>query len=270
MKGIKFAVGFAFVLATTSIAGNGVLFLRFNEERASREKLETRQVQLEDRGSSLESQVAQSQQEGKRLQEQIQEYADERDSLKGELDKSQKEIANLLQQVKDAEEEKNRLIERAAKPPVSDEEALLLNQEPKLESTLPAAIIPPGAKVIDMPAAPQPAKKIQEKKPVEESKKSEKSKKSAPPPLPAPPLSVPPSEEHPSQVLSVNRQFNFVVVNAGMRDRLKVGDTLQIEQGGKVIGKVQVEKLYENFSACSIVDEVQPTKIREGDLVRFA
>ncbi|MBI4115078.1 MAG: hypothetical protein HY447_00725, partial [Candidatus Omnitrophica bacterium] len=92
------------------------------------------------------------------------------------------------------------------------------------------------------------------------------------PPSPSPktpPASPPVVDQRPTQVLSVNRQFNFVVVNMGLRDRLKIGDQLRIEENGKLIGRVQVEKLYENFSACTILEEIKPAKIQEGNLVRI-
>lgn len=91
-------------------------------------------------------------------------------------------------------------------------------------------------------------------------------------PKPASPLTAepPPTTQRPFQVLSINRQFNFVVVNLGIRDRLKIGDELRVEQNGKLIGRIKVEKLYENFSACGIVEETSGSKIKEGDLVRLA
>lgn len=94
-----------------------------------------------------------------------------------------------------------------------------------------------------------------------------------PPPAPAAvasPLPTITTDQRPLQVLSVNRQFKFVVINAGMRSKLKLGDTLRVEQDGKRVGKIQIEKLYENFSACAIVEEIAPAQIREGDLVRIA
>ena len=98
-------------------------------------------------------------------------------------------------------------------------------------------------------------------------KKEEKDQAAALPPAP----SVKPVEDaRPQQVLTVNRQFNFVVVNMGLRDKVKIGDVLRVEQKGKLIGRIQVEKLYENFSACAIMEEVKPAQIHEGDLVRLA
>ena len=70
------------------------------------------------------------------------------------------------------------------------------------------------------------------------------------------------------QVLTVNRKFNFVVVGLGFHDGVKMGDTLKAERAGKEIGTIQVEKLYENFSAATIIKEGKDVPIKEGDLVR--
>ena len=70
------------------------------------------------------------------------------------------------------------------------------------------------------------------------------------------------------QVLSVNRKFNFVVVSLGVKDGLQIGDPLEIVRQEKAVGTLQVEKLYENFSAATIVRESKEAPIKEGDLVR--
>ncbi|MBI3316584.1 MAG: hypothetical protein HYZ85_01090 [Candidatus Omnitrophica bacterium] len=69
------------------------------------------------------------------------------------------------------------------------------------------------------------------------------------------------------QVLTINRKFNFVVVNVGLKDKVKMGSILEIQRAGKKIGKVQVEKVYENFSAAAVVEEPKDAPFKEGDLV---
>ncbi len=70
------------------------------------------------------------------------------------------------------------------------------------------------------------------------------------------------------KVLVVNREFNFVVVNLGSKDGLKAGTSLSVLRNDKVIGKTQVERIYENMAAATVLVEEQKEKIREGDLVR--
>lgn len=66
-----------------------------------------------------------------------------------------------------------------------------------------------------------------------------------------------------TQVMTVNRKFNFIVVNLGSKDGVKLGDTFNISRDGKAIGSANVEKIYDNFAAAAIVKESQD--IKEGD-----
>jgi predicted RNase H-like nuclease (RuvC/YqgF family) len=70
------------------------------------------------------------------------------------------------------------------------------------------------------------------------------------------------------QVMRVNRSFNYVVVNIGLRDQIKMGDTLTIERLGRRVGSVQIEKLYDDFAAAAILEESADSSIQEGDIVR--
>lgn len=77
-----------------------------------------------------------------------------------------------------------------------------------------------------------------------------------------------PAAPQPPKVLSVNRKFNFAVVNIGLSQKLKIGDPLEIIRDGKVAARLQVEKLYEGFCAASITQESKETPVKEGDQVR--
>lgn len=70
------------------------------------------------------------------------------------------------------------------------------------------------------------------------------------------------------QVLVVNREFDFVVVNLGENDGLKVGSKLQVYRDDQVLGTVEVEKIYGNMSAATIMPDAQKDQIKEGCAVR--
>ncbi len=70
------------------------------------------------------------------------------------------------------------------------------------------------------------------------------------------------------KVLVVNREFNFVVVNLGSKDGLKTGVMLQISRGEKPLGKAQVERVYDNMAAATLLTEEQKGQAKEGDFVR--
>ena len=69
------------------------------------------------------------------------------------------------------------------------------------------------------------------------------------------------------QVLLVNRKFNFLVTNLGIRQGLHMDDLLAVERKGVPIAKARVEKLYEDYCAAYITEEQSESPIQEGDFV---
>ncbi|MFH1407309.1 MAG: hypothetical protein ABIH01_04860 [Candidatus Omnitrophota bacterium] len=69
------------------------------------------------------------------------------------------------------------------------------------------------------------------------------------------------------EVLNVNREYNFVVINLGEADGVGVGAAFEVMKGKKKVGVVQVEKVYEKMSAASIVTE-QRKNIAKGCAVK--
>ena len=70
-----------------------------------------------------------------------------------------------------------------------------------------------------------------------------------------------------SRVVTVNRGFNFVVVNLGVQDKVQPGDTFHIKRGDTRVGEIQIEKVYDRFSAATILKEAENQSIKEGDSV---
>ena len=70
------------------------------------------------------------------------------------------------------------------------------------------------------------------------------------------------------QVVVVNREYDFIVMNIGRNHGLSVGKEFQVIRGNEVLGKVKVEKVYDELSAAAILPESQKNNIREGDAVK--
>ncbi|GEM_PF-1332423 len=70
------------------------------------------------------------------------------------------------------------------------------------------------------------------------------------------------------QVMVVNREYDFIVMNLGKSHGLSIGQEFQIVRGAEVLGKVKVEKVYDELSAAAILPESRKDSIREGDTVR--
>ena len=86
----------------------------------------------------------------------------------------------------------------------------------------------------------------------------------------AAPISAP-AAQAPStsgQVVVVNREYDFIVMNLGKNHGLSIGQEFQIVRGDSVLGKVKVEKVYDELSAAAILPESQKDNIKEGDTVK--
>jgi predicted RNase H-like nuclease (RuvC/YqgF family) len=51
------------------------------------------------------------------------------------------------------------------------------------------------------------------------------------------------------KVMIVNKEFNFVVINLGSKDKVGLGDEFVVSRDGKTIGEIKVEKVHEFMSA---------------------
>lgn len=69
------------------------------------------------------------------------------------------------------------------------------------------------------------------------------------------------------QVLVINREYDFIVVSLGKNQGLGIGQELQIVRGQDILGRVKVEKLYDELSAAAILPGTKEDAIREGDVV---
>lgn len=70
------------------------------------------------------------------------------------------------------------------------------------------------------------------------------------------------------EIVVVNREYDFIVMNIGKNHGLSIGQEFQILRGNQVLGKAKVEKVYDELSAAAIMPDSQKNNIREGDNVR--
>jgi len=70
------------------------------------------------------------------------------------------------------------------------------------------------------------------------------------------------------QVVVVNREYDFIVMNLGKNHGLSIGQEFQVVRGNEVLGRVKVEKVYDELAAAAILPESQKDNIREGDTVK--
>lgn len=70
------------------------------------------------------------------------------------------------------------------------------------------------------------------------------------------------------QVVVINREYDFIVMNLGKNHGLSVGQEFQVVRGTEVLGRVKVEKIYDELSAAAILPDSKKDVIREGDTVK--
>ena len=69
------------------------------------------------------------------------------------------------------------------------------------------------------------------------------------------------------RVLSIDPQWNFIVVNLGW-DTVKLGDTMSVFRNGQLLAKARVERVQENICAAAILPEWTTQEIHINDVVR--
>jgi hypothetical protein len=68
------------------------------------------------------------------------------------------------------------------------------------------------------------------------------------------------------KVLVVNKEFNFIVLSLGNKDKVSIGDEFGVYHNGAFVGNVKVEKVHESMSAAGFGDDFK-NKFFENDKV---
>jgi hypothetical protein len=68
-------------------------------------------------------------------------------------------------------------------------------------------------------------------------------------------------------VLVVNKDYNFVVLNMGSKDGVRIGDVFSIYHSNKYIGDVKVDKVHDSMAAAGFLSVDLKDKVSEGDKV---
>lgn len=70
-----------------------------------------------------------------------------------------------------------------------------------------------------------------------------------------------------SKVLVVNKEYNFVVINMGTKDGVRVGDVFSVYHNNKYVGDVKVDKVHDSMAAAGFTSPDMKDKVGEGDKV---
>ena len=253
------------ILAITTVVGlgaAGVAFVLEEQERTKRAALEgelavvtqaknaaeAQMADLRRARAQAESELARIRSEGDRLTQQLAQVQEEKDALNQQLSDKSAEIDRLSQAVQEEQTNRSTLAEQLSRAQ-SDYQMAQSDLEELRKSKLTLE-----AKLKDLTGG----------RPVELErvvvKKSEMNFAGNAAEAIAPALE--------GQVLVVNREFDFIVVNLGKSQGVAIGKTMQVVRGQDVLGTVRVEKVYDTLSAAAILPESKKDQIKEGDTVR--
>ena len=69
------------------------------------------------------------------------------------------------------------------------------------------------------------------------------------------------------EVLAVNREYEFLVINLGLNNGLNTDSDVSIYRSSELVAMAQIEKLYDNISAVVVNDKKQMENVKVGDTV---
>ena len=304
----KFGIILAFLLSLAAAGGSYYLYQGWVEEHTVRSSVEAKYDQVKEKMVSVQSEKDQLQVKSEeyrtkaeamqsqleKLQTEQSRIDSEKTALEGQLKAHlgmiadlQKQVAELAQKAKDAQsacgvtpaDMKTDLLSSpkpfepgasvmpvaAGTAPAASSKTAIVFKPVMPGAAAVAPVIP--ATVTTQVAAPETPAVKEEPIVAREPVVTSSSETVLAQPAPAVQAAVT-TEKAPAKVLTMNRKFNFVVINQGLQDGLKLGDKLKVLKQGQEIATIQAEKLYEKFSAATLLEEDPKRQVVEGDEIR--
>ena len=211
---VKIAITGAFLLSLIAFITAALLSRTLAAEKQARAHAEASRIQLEDQIDVLQQESGKTESQFSRLRAQIKTYSTENSKLARDLDQTSLELSNTRKQIRSLEQQNARLTDANERLQTEADRAvaapIAVAETLTIESD--EALLPFAEEAAEIVGKTQPGI-IRED----------------------------------AGVMTVNRKFNFVVINVGLEDNLKMGDRLRVVRDGKDIANVQVEKLYDRL-----------------------
>ncbi|HOG24071.1 MAG TPA: hypothetical protein PK590_05430 [Candidatus Omnitrophota bacterium] len=275
--GTRLGIFFAFILSLTAAGGAYYLYQHLTAERSIRIDLEKKYDTTRERVLNLQSEKEQIkaakeqfEAESEDYRRKAQEYESQVSRLKNETSRIISARTDLEKQLQDKNSQVAEMEKKIVELQQKAEEAMRacnvtpadIKETLSQEEVLSSSTTNEGGLVFTSPGV-TPARAPMAVMAVPQSEAVSPGISTVSTPTPPVPLDM----TRGSKVLTVNRKFNFVVVNLGLKDGLKMGDSLKVIKSGRVSATLQVEKLYDKFAAATIVTEDQQIPVMEGDEV---
>ena len=217
---------------------------------AEREDLKARNSELEQAKTQAEEQLARARKDLTQAQQEMAKAIEARDTLTKSIEDREREIGRLTKDLEQAQTQSKQATSQLAD--LQSERDVIKKQLADLESAKSTL----EAKVAEMSSHP-----------TVELDKVVVNGQSMATGATATASSGPSGSSANGQVVVVNREYDFIVMNMGKNQGLTVGQQFKIVRGSEVLGTVKVEKVYDELSAAAILPESKKDSIREGDAV---
>lgn len=287
----KLGIILAFLLSVAAAGGSYYLYQGWVEERTVRDSVEAKYDQVKEKMIEVQSEKEQIKAEKEQISAKSEEYRSKAEAMQTQLESLQAEQTRI--------DSEKALLEKQLKSHqgmIAELQAKMSELEKKAREAQAACGVTPADLKTDpfsaTPAATGGAAKLVFKPVTPEDAKAHTSPSASAVPAETParsvsqeaakvsPAAAPSETQVPSaastmagattgaRVLTVNRKFNFVVINLGLQEGLKMGDKLKVLKQGKESAAIQIEKLYDKFSAATLVEEDPKQQVVEGDEIR--
>jgi archaellum component FlaC len=216
--------------------------------------------------------------------EKLSRETEDRDGIKGNLDRLKKEAASLeaelskrRSKVDSIKNEINEIEEETAKASKSIEQTVLNIEEIRrrvanvVKDTLSLREELILLQKTKSALEGQLAQYSSRKKPESSIKSIESQPVFEPEPQP-PTETTPPQAEDVlrGEVLTVNREFDFIVVSLGKNEGVAEGMVFDVFRDDDILGQVEIETVRTNISAASLINKEAISLMRAGDKIRPA
>ena len=219
---------------------------------AERDDLKGQVEDVQRAKSKIEEELTRSRAELNAAQDKLAQAASARDALAKSVDDRQKEVDRLTKNLEQARSEHKALTSQVEE--FSSERSTMQQQLADLEKAKSEL----ESKVMQ----------LSEKPTVELDKIVVTNDQSGAGAGAAMPVSATSGGPMNGQIVVINRDYDFIVINLGKKQGLSIGQEFQIVRGEQVLGRVKVEKIYDELSAAAILPDSHKDSIREGDTVK--
>jgi len=250
--GIKNLLFFVGILVLAAVIAVSILFYKQrNEERLKFLSLDEEIDVVSDQKEDILKKIKDVNDEIQRLQAELEGYHEKTKALQGDIEEAGRTKSDILAKLAEKEKTASDLNSRLIS---------LMQQESELEKELEMTRS-------DYQHASRDIESTQREKDTLEEKI--KSRISTPEGVELKKIVVKVNPPIEGKVIEANKEYNFSVIDLGLKDNIKSGDTAAIYRDNQFIARAVVENIYEDMSTIIVLDEWANVPILVSDTVKI-